>query len=223
MYLLVYLIILYIIIRISYIIYIKNEKLHYNDYLIDGDEIYEKTGIGENSRFNYKTKEAKHGYNLVIIDNIFSMKSKKNKKILILGVALGGMIVHLLDKDKNIQITGVDIIDNNFSLVQKYSDQSRLTLVKEDANKYIFDTTDKYDVIVCDIFEIDQMPDFIFKQTFMKQLNTLLLPNGKFILNSIGKDRNFIINLIDISFDKHTIEYINNHKNVNDIFIVNKI
>lgn len=223
MYLLVYLIILYIIIRLLNIVYNKNNKLHYDDYLIDGDEIYEKTGIGENSRFNYKTREAKHWYNLVIINNIFSMKFKENKKILILGVALGGMIIHLLDKDKNIQITGVDIIDKNFNLVQKYSDQSRLTLVKEDANKYIFDTIDKYDVIICDIFEMDKMPDFILTHTFMKQLNKLLLPNGKFILNSIGKDNNLIMNLIDISFDKHTIEYINNNKNINDIFIVNKI
>ena len=222
MYILVYIIILYIIIRLLSNIY-DNNRLHYDDYLIDGDEIYEKTGIGENSRFNYKTREAKHWYNLVIIDNIFSMNFKENKKILILGVALGGMIVHLLDKDKNIQITGVDIIDKNFSLVQKYSDQSRLTLVKEDANKYIFDTIDKYDVIICDIFEMDQMPDFILTYTFMKQLNTLLLPNGKFILNSIGKDNNLIMNLIDRSFDNHTIEYMSNKKNINDIFIVNKI
>jgi hypothetical protein len=57
----------------------------------------------------------------------------------------------------------------------------------------------------------------------MKQLNTLILPNGKFILNSIDKDDNIIMNLLNKSFDNHTIEHIDNKITNNDLYFVDKI
>ena len=72
------------------------------------------------------------------------LNSKNNKKILILGVALGGIIIHILNKDQYIHITGVDISDENFDLVREYSDVNRLILIKDDAETYINNTKSMY-------------------------------------------------------------------------------
>jgi len=200
----------------------SREKYTNYSIKIDGDEIYQAVGNGEDSRFNYKTKEAVHWYNLEIIKNINALKNKPNKKVLILGVAIGSIIIHLLNKDPNMHITGVDISDDNFDLVRKYSDQSRLTLIKDDANKYIYNTNEMYDVIVCDIFIIDQVPDFVLTEKFMKQINKLLLPRGKFILNSLYRNIESIKKLLYTSFDNCNVNIENKYPIINDLFFVDK-
>ena len=213
-------IILIIIIIIIIIILYKptNKSLFTNNYIIDGDTIVQKyKDVGEYSRFNYKTKRSLHWYNLQIIDHI--KKSKNNKKILMLGVALGGMIIHMLDEDKNIHITGVDISDENFTLVRQYSDVNRLGLIKEDAMKYIANTNEKYNIIICDLFIGLNMPDFVLTNTFLNKIRQMLLPAGNFYINTVN--RSDALSIIKQTFVNDIITTSTNNFN-NLIFVTVK-
>ena len=176
----------------------------FNESTIDGDEIYIKLPHGaESSRYNYKTKECKHWYNLQFIERILE---KKYNNVLMLGVALGGIAVHLLDKNPNINITGVDISDKHFDIVKKYSDNTRLNLIKADANIYVLSSQQKFNVIICDIFLNSTVPDFVLTKTFMDAIYNMLLPKGLFLINLIRVDETKIMNLIKDSFPDSTIE-----------------
>jgi hypothetical protein len=217
---------------IEYIRNINNEgyepeiKQEEQNYIIDGDEIYQPAvdiKHAEHSRFNYKTKECSHWYCLEIMNNILS-HNKKYNNVLVLGVALGGQIIHLLNKDSNIKVTGVDISDINFNIVEKYSDKKRLRLINKDANNYIMDTDDIYDVIICDIFIGMNIASFVLTTKFLDKINKMLVKsNSKFLLNTTNDtDKDTVIFLLKKSFNNCKIEIINNPKYVNNLYFITK-
>jgi spermidine synthase len=196
-----------------------------SNFIVDGDEIYQRASEdlinSENSRFNYKTKECKHWYSLEIVKEILAMND--NTEVLILGVALGGQIVHLLDKDKDIYITGVDITNDNFHIVQKYSDKNRLELIKEDAYSFVMNSNKKYNVIVCDIFMGMTVADFAIKQEYLNKLNELIVPGGKLLLNTTyDTDSELVVSRLQKAFTNSHINVINNPRFVNNLYFVTK-
>ena len=177
-------------------IYLKN-KYNSNDNLSivikEGDDLVTMDNSYESSRFDTVKKECKHWYALKICNEIIKDIGKKNNinrkyNILCLGVELGSIIIHLLNKLKNIHVTGVDLSDRFFYIVKKYSPHNRLTLTKSDANDFIKNTVDTYDYIICDIFSHDSVPSFVNSIDFMKKINNKLNQNGKFLLNTINVD-----------------------------------
>jgi len=128
------------------------------------------------------------------------------------------MIIHLSNKRRDFIITGVDITDINFNIVKQYSTKN-IILIKEDAQKFINDTKEKYDYIICDIFEGLTMPDFIFTHKFLDKINTMLLPSGIFLLNSYGVNKDKITNLFQQIFSNNVIKT----NNINILTIANKL
>ena len=166
----------------------KNEVKYEGDYIIQKISSLENPDMGEYSSFNIKTKEVNHWYAVEICKNIIENIGDKNKpiKILVLGVALGGIIVHLLDKLPNSQVTGVDITSQHYHIVRKYSDNLRLNLLEVDANEYVKNPEPKFDVIICDIFDDITLPDFVLGYEFLNNIKNKLKPNGKFLINTLG-------------------------------------
>jgi spermine synthase len=64
-----------------------------------------------------------------------------------------------------------------------------LQLFIEDAQEYVKNTSERYDSIIVDIFQDDQMPSFLFAPSFFLQLNTLLNSNGVILFNTIVKNK----------------------------------
>lgn len=183
-------------------------------YYIKDDEIFYKFGNTniEYSRFNIKTKEVKHWYARQIVDKV--LKNKRNKKVLVLGVSLGGIIVELLNKNKNMEIVGVDIQDIHFDVVRKYSDNNRLKLYKSDAKDFVIKMKDKYDVIIVDLFVGDKVPKFITKnKRFMKKLNHNLNIGGILLINTIGVKKHVLELLLKKNFRSSKIDVIDNESN----------
>jgi len=200
-----------------YLIFFHN-KTDDSRFIIEGDYIYKKDAknLSEYSRFNYKTKECVNWVSKTICNEILSSCTKLKPKILILGVALGDMIIHLSNKRFDFIITGVDITDENFDIVKLYSKNT--TLIKKDADIFVRDTNERYDYIICDIFESTNMPNFIFSYGFLNNINNILLPSGKFLLNSIGSDKKKTIKLLGDIFNSNNVHTKTN--NINTIFIV---
>jgi hypothetical protein len=196
-----------------------------NTPIIDGDEIYIKGGTNktEASRFNYVTKECKHGYAIDTVNDILSY-NKPDKKVLILGVSLGAQIIHLLDKDPKIKVTGVDLEDTHFDIVRKYSDVSRLRLIKMDAYKYIIETKDTYDVIMFDVFKDNfKNPEFLASKKFLEKIHDMLqhTDNSKFIINTPKYNIQLNSLLKEIFYD-YNLNYKKSVKSRNSIIYLNK-
>jgi hypothetical protein len=212
-----YLICIYIILFNITLYYIFFNKSSYKPYLIDDNYIYQTDPYnkGEYSRFNYKTKECVSWIAKKICNEILFSCKKLKPKILVLGVALGEMIVHLSNKRPDFIITGIDISDINFNIVNQYSSKN-ITLIKEDANIFIKNSNDIYDYIICDIFDSVSMPDFVLSKEFLDKINIMLIQNGKFLLNSIGCK-----NIMNI-FKKSFINIVMKTNNINVLMIVDK-
>ena len=157
--------------------------LNFSRYTIDNDEIYQSDLYNkiEYSRFNIKTKECVRWYAHQMSNE--SLNLNLNSKVLVLGVGLGGIIIELSNKRRDIIITGVDISDINSDIVMKYGNSEKITLIKEDANDYIRESNDMYDGIICDLFDSIYVPEFVFTYAFLNKINNMLNKNGKFIIN----------------------------------------
>jgi spermidine synthase len=203
----------------------KNFNQKGGEVIYDEDDIIDYVAGGEYSRFNIKTKEVQHWYAKEICNTVISHStSLKNIKILVLGVALGGIIIHLLDKLKLAHVTGIDITGINFHIVQQYSPKDRLLLIEHDAEIFIKTTTETFDFIICDIFNDTNVPDFVLSEEFLKNIYKKLNANGKFLINTIGintdKLKTSFIKAfpkcnISFSFESFVYKFINNFLSVN--------
>jgi spermidine synthase len=163
----------------------------------EGDDIVQIESGAEYSRINTNTKECQHWYAkkiCSIVEMIVNRNKTKRYNILVFGVALGGIIIQLLDRLDNIKIIGVDIDDSNFNFVRSYSDNNRLKLIKNDAEQYILDTKEMYDIIICDIFDGLNVPKFVLNNSFLMNCNWRLKENGYFIINTINVEYHRVIN-----------------------------
>ena len=200
--------------------------LNFSRYTIDNDEIYQSDLYNkiEYSRFNIKTKECVRWYAHQMSNELLNLNL--NSKVLVLGVGLGGIIIELSNKRRDIIITGVDISDINSDIVMKYGNSEKITLIKEDANDYIRESNDMYDGIICDLFDSIYVPEFVFTYAFLNKINNMLNKNGKFIINVPESNIEILKPVLDESFPNNPYylkkEFFEKRPNQNILSIVVK-
>ena len=200
--------------------------LNFSRYTIDNDEIYQSDLYNkiEYSRFNIKTKECVRWYAHQMSNELLNLNL--NSKVLVLGVGLGGIIIELSNKRRDIIITGVDISDINSDIVMKYGNSEKITLIKEDANDYIRESNDMYDGIICDLFDSIYVPEFVFTYAFLNKINNMLNKNGKFIINVPESNIEKLKPVLDESFPNNPYylkkEFFEKRPNQNILSIVVK-
>ena len=118
---------------------------------------------------------------------------KKQKKILILGIAAGSVVETLVKEIAfDGEIHGVEIDPEVIAIGKQFFDLDKvknLQLFIQDAQEYVKNTSERYDSIIVDIFQDDQMPDFLFTPPFFSQLKTLLSPKGSILFNTITRTK----------------------------------
>lgn len=101
---------------------------------------------------------------------------KKNKNWLLLGVA-GGTVLQLISKHKSpSSLTGVEIDPVMIEVGKKYfglNTISKLTLVTQDAQKFVTGTSDSYDYVLVDMYYRDQLPSFVYDAKFVDALRKI--------------------------------------------------
>ena len=124
---------------------------------------------------------------------------KNFEHILVLGVAGGSVIKTLVDEIKfKGKITGVELDKNVLELANHYfklNEIENLELVNDDAFEFVLKTTEKYDLIIIDVFQDTVMPNFLFEDFFINHVNTLMNLNGFILFNTMvltekDKERN---------------------------------
>ena len=118
------------------------------------------------------------------------------KSILVLGVAGGSVIETLVEEIQfKGQITGVEIDTDILQIAKDYFKIDRfanLELIADDAFEFILKTKEHYDLIIIDIFQDTQMPNFLFQDFFIQRINALLNTEGFILFNTMvltDKDR----------------------------------
>ncbi|MFC5684637.1 spermidine synthase [Flavobacterium sp. MAHUQ-51] len=116
-------------------------------------------------------------------------KIQKMKNILILGVAGGSVIKTLIDDIQfSGKITGVEIDSEIIKIANHYFELdkiSNLEIIIDDAFEFVLKTTDKYDLIVVDIFQDTKMPNFLFETFFIDRICFLLQAKGNILFNTM--------------------------------------
>jgi spermidine synthase len=155
---------------------------------------------------------------------------KKFENILVLGVAGGSVIKTLVDEVKyKGQITGVEIDEDVAEIANKYfklSEIKNFELIIDDAFEFVLKTKNKYDLIIIDIFEDTNMPNFLFEDFFINRINFLLKPEGFILFNTMvindnDKNRNLIYkHKFNGNFSLRMYPKVEDH---NELFTIKKI
>ena len=141
-------------------------------------------------------------------------KIQNFKNILVLGVA-GGSVIKTLIKDINFKgkIVGVEIDPEIIAIANQYfglDKISNLEIIINNAEHFVKNHTNKYDLIIVDIFQDKSMPEFLFENQFMDSIKLMLNKNGfvvfnTMILNNADKKRN--LNYVN-SFEENEFQVI---------------
>lgn len=137
-----------------------------------------------------------------------TIKSMEN--ILVLGVAGGSVIKTLVNEiEFKGQITGVEIDKKIIEVANTYFQLDQipnLEIIIQDALDFVLRSTTQYNLIIIDIFEDMQMPNFLFEPYFRDKTLMLLKDNGYLLFNTM------ILNETDDSRNKKFIDSFKNTK-----------
>ncbi len=112
------------------------------------------------------------------------------QKVLVLGFGLGS-IPFMLEKifKKKCRFTGVEIDENVLYLANKYvlpELQSSIEIFNADANAFVYQGSEQFDMIAMDIFLDDKVPPPFEELEFLQQLKKLLTPAGILLYNRLS-------------------------------------
>jgi len=157
-------------------------------------------------------------------------KISKMNHALVLGVAGGSVIKTLVDEIQfKGQITGVDIDQDIIKIANQYfklDEIKNLNIVIDDAFEFVLKTKDRYDLIIIDIFQDMNMPNFLFEDFFINRICFLLQSRGVVLFNTMcltAKDNLRNKKLIkELNDENYKIESIPRVEIHNELIIIQK-
>lgn len=112
------------------------------------------------------------------------------KQVLLLGFGLGSIPIILEQKmGLNLDYTVVEIDEVVLDLANRYTLpdlQSNIQTIRTDAEAFVAQCTDTFDLICMDIFLDDTVPERFESLAFLRQLRALLAPNGILLYNRLA-------------------------------------
>lgn len=182
----------------------------------------------ENTNYSYGSLQRilRYGLRNIGYDNILKMDH-----ILLLGVAGGSVVKTLVDEiNYKGKITGVEIDPEMIEIANQYFNLNhikQLEVVIDDAFEFVLKTKDKYNLIIIDIFEDTNMPNFLFEKFFLDRICTLLKEDGFILFNTMILDeahnvrnRKYISEVNNALFTSKMLPRIEVH---NEIIIIKKV
>lgn len=150
--------------------------------------------------------------------------------ILVLGVAGGSVIKTLVEEVKFTgTITGVEIDPIVIEIANAYfslNEIAGLNLVTEDAFEFVLRTTEKYDLIIIDIFQDTNMPNFLFEEFFINRINFLLNVDGFILFNTMTlteKDKQRNLHYKSRFNENYSVRMYPKVEDHNELFTIKKL
>ncbi len=155
----------------------------------------------------------------------FRIEEEGIKNVLILGFGAGS-VAHILQKEFKMTcaITGVEIDSVMLELASEYFDLAsyqNTRIVCEDANIFIRQDKNMYDLIIVDLFVERRVPKPFIKPSFIQELKQHLSPNGFLFFNRINEnprqqeETRELISTMNFVFEGET-KIVNIHKQGTD-------
>ncbi|SEO27449.1 Spermine/spermidine synthase [Flavobacterium sp. CF108] len=182
----------------------------------------------ENTNYSYGSLQRILRYGL---RNIGYDKVVEMDHILVLGVAGGSVIKTLVDEiNYKGKITGVEIDPEMIQIANQYfnlNEIKQLEIIIDDAFEFVLKTKDRYDLIIIDIFEDTNMPNFLFEKFFSERVCFLLKDQGFILFNTMILDeahnvrnRKYITEINSQLFTSKMLPRIEVH---NELIIIEKV
>lgn len=104
---------------------------------------------------------------------------------LILGYGGGSAALLLRQMFDDVAVTGIEHDDEVIKLASGYFEDSHSTIIKSDALIWLQGNHEKFDLILCDLFTEEVVPDFVVTTGFFELVKEHLNVDGVFILNTM--------------------------------------
>ncbi|MFA9187437.1 spermidine synthase [Flavobacterium magnesitis] len=165
------------------------------------------------------------------LKNIGFAKIKKMEHILVLGVAGGSVIKTLVDDIQfKGKMTGVEIDSEIIKMANQFFNLNKipqLQIIIDDAFEFVLKTTEKYDLIVVDVFQDTKMPNFLFESFFIDRICFLLKSKGFILFNTmlLNQAENLRNHKLISEFKKEdfAIKSIPRVENHNELIVIEKL
>nr|WP_315239758.1 fused MFS/spermidine synthase [uncultured Flavobacterium sp.] len=182
----------------------------------------------ENTNYSYGSLQRILRYGL---RNIGFKTIQKMNHILVLGVAGGSVIKTLVDEiEFKGKITGVEIDSDMIQIANEYfnlSEIKQLEIIIDDAFEFVLKTKNQYDLIIIDIFEDTNMPNFLFERFFSERICTILKDQGFVLFNTMilnekhnVRNRKYISEINPKLYTTKMLPRIEHH---NELIIIEKV
>lgn len=120
--------------------------------------------------------------------NSIDIFSQKTQTVLVLGFGLGS-VLDLLENHKTInKITAIDTDAIIIDLAKKYLQsnlKNKTNYVCKDAEKFVFETKQKYDLVLFDVFIHNETPIPFMQNKFLVALKNIVNENGMLLFSKI--------------------------------------
>ena len=122
-----------------------------------------------------------------------NLEERNIQNVLLLGLGLGS-IPYMLESvfDRDYHYTAVEIDEAIIDLAHRYTLQyleSGIDIISTDAQVYVAQTTQTFDLICMDIFQDDVVPEDFEQLTFLENVKSCLAPNGWLLYNRLSLTR----------------------------------
>lgn len=157
-------------------------------------------------------------------------KVKSMHHILVLGVAGGSVIRTLVDEIQfQGKITGIEMDPEVIQIANDYFQLNQipnLKIIIDDAFEFVLKTKETYDLIIIDVFQDTQMPNFLFEKFFIQRLSSLLNLHGYVLFNTMildekqnQRNKQYINEFNTLSCKVYALPRIERH---NELIVVQK-
>jgi len=182
----------------------------------------------ENTNYSYGSLQRISRYGL---RNIGYEKILKMDHILLLGVAGGSVVKTLVDEiEYKGKITGVEIDPDMIQVANQYFNLNKikqLELIIDDAFEFVLKTKDQYNLIIIDVFEDTNMPNFLFEKFFLDRVCTLLKKDGFILFNTMILDEAHNVRnrkyISEVNLETFTAKMLPRIEVHNELIIINKV
>lgn len=182
----------------------------------------------ENTNYSYGSLQRILRYGL---RNIGFKTIQEMNHILVLGVAGGSVIKTLIDEIQfRGKITGVEIDADMIQIANEYFNLSQikqLEIIIDDAFEFVLKTKNQYDLIIIDVFEDTNMPNFLFERFFSERVLSLLKKQGFVLFNTMILDEKHNIRnckyISEINAELYSTKMLPRVEQHNELIIIEKV
>ncbi|WP_281310045.1 spermidine synthase [Flavobacterium flavigenum] len=182
----------------------------------------------ENTNYSYGSLQRILRYGL---RNIGFKTIQEMNHILVLGVAGGSVIKTLIDEIQfKGKITGVEIDSDMIQIANEYFNLSQieqLEIIIDDAFEFVLKTKNQYDLIIIDVFEDTNMPNFLFERFFSERVLSLLKKQGFVLFNTMILDEKHNIRnrkyISEINAELYSTKMLPRVEQHNELIIIEKV